>query len=139
MNSKWSIRRAITATVTLALLIWGLRPAAEHLLRAKSSVLLDQLQGRGCSYQEPLGQVHTLNPMIEYVTRHPDFYCPMWAADHLAAMRGLSAAEHSAVMNAFEEALKKKPESYDTGDGMIHYGDHLLAALVRLQPTMEQR
>jgi len=65
--------------------------------------------------------------MIEFVTRHPDFYGPMWAADHLATMKGLSATERNGVARAFVEALKRKPDVYDTGDGVIRYGDHLRA------------
>lgn len=53
----------------------------------------------------------------------------MWAADHLVQTGGLpgTKAERLAVLNAFDEALRRMPESFDTGEG-VKCGDHLRLA-----------
>ncbi|MGJ5815937.1 hypothetical protein [Paludibaculum fermentans] len=125
----------ITAVVcTLAALAWSLRPAARHLFQQPAAVLLDQLGGYGCSYQDEPGSTPNLNPLTELSIRHPDYFCPMWAADHLAASSSKFKLEPATVAAAFETALRRKPEQFDTGDGIIPYGAHLKAARQRLLP-----
>lgn len=124
------VRRMILARFALAGLGWALWPSAVFLLCPRTAILVDQLLGRGCQFQEPHIGVHTLNPLAALLVRNPEFYCSMWAADHLAAAaRSLSTAERDAVLSSFDEALKKQPETYDTGDGIIRYGEHLREAL----------
>lgn len=121
--------RIVIAICNLALLGWLLAPGAEYLFRSKTAILIDQLRGRGCQYQDIHFQDnHTVNPLTEWGIRNPDFACPMWAAGHLAAARGMSTAERDLVRKAFDEALQRKPDSYDTGDGVIEYGQALRVA-----------
>ena len=124
------LRHMVVAWSALTGLCWALWPSAEYLLRTETAILTDQLLGHGrCQFQEPHLGRHTLNPLAALLVRNPEFYCPMWAADHLAAAaRGLSATERDAALRAFDEALKKQPETYDTGDGVIRYGEHLRVA-----------
>ncbi len=123
------VRHTVVAGSVLAGLGWALWPSVEYLTRTRAAILTDQLRGHGCQFQEPNIGGHSLNPAAAFLIRHPEFYCPMWAADHLAATaRGLSAAERDAVLKAFDAALKKQPDTHDTGDGIIRYGEHLRAA-----------
>lgn len=120
----------LAAACTLVFLGWALQPAAKYLMRSQKAILVDQLRGEGCQYQEPYLEAHTLNPLAGFFVRHPDFYCPMWAAGHLAKAGGLleAEAERLAVLNAFDQALRRMPESFDTGDGVIKYGSYLRLA-----------
>ncbi len=128
LNRGWS-NAYVLAVSALTGLGWALWPTGVYLLRPKTAILVDQLLGRGCQFQEPNIGGHSLNPLVTIAIRHPEFYCPMWAADHLVATaRGLSAAERDAVLKAFDEALKRQPDTYDTGDGIIRYGEHLRQA-----------
>ena len=128
-KSPASVRRMVLAGAVLAGLGWALWPTAEYLTRTKAAILTDQLRGHGCQFQEPNIGGHSLNPLATLAIRHPEFYCPMWAADHLAATaRGLSTAERDGMLKAFDEALKRQPDTYDTGDGIIKYGEHLRQA-----------
>jgi len=99
------------------------------MFRSKTAILTDQLLGRGCQYQEPGARgSHTVNPFTRFLIRHPDFVCPMWAARHLGTAQEFSKTERESALKAFDEALRLKPESFDTGDGVIEYGREIRAA-----------
>ena len=118
--------RAFLAVTALMFPGWCARPLLESMFRSEASILIDQLTGRGCQYQG-FG-THSFNPITEFGIRNPDFACPIWAAQRLSTTHGLSDAERNAVMKAFDEALLKKPDSFDTGDGIIEYGKELRTA-----------
>jgi hypothetical protein len=115
------------AAFILAMLAMALQPAVEHWMRPRHSILIDQLLGRGCQYQEPYSQGAYLNPLTTLGIRNPDFACPMWAAAHLAELR-VAGKLRDRVLQAFEQALHRKPAEFDTGDGVIPYGRTLREA-----------
>lgn len=125
---KRPVRLAAVAGLTLAAFAWALGPTVEYLFRSKTSLLIDQLLGHGCQFQEPHLGVHTLNPLTQFGIRHPDFVCPMWAADHLAAGPSGSSTDRDRILRAFGQALMRKPDSFDTGDGVLQYGSKLREA-----------
>ena len=118
---------AVTACFLLALSGWALQPSLEYVFRSKTAVLVDQLLGRGCQYQDPDTTSHTLNPLTEWGIRHPEYICPLWAAGNLVKAQGMSASEREIVWRAFEVALSRKPDVFDTGDGVIAYGARMRA------------
>jgi hypothetical protein len=109
------------AAFMLAMLAMALQPAMEHWTRPRHAILIDQLLGRGCQYQELVNDGATLNPLTTFGIRNPDFACPMWAAAQLAELR-VTGQLRDRVSQAFEQALHRKPAQFDTGDGVIPYG-----------------
>lgn len=120
------MRRAFLC-LTLLGLLWALRPTAEYLFRPRDELLLDQLRGHGCQFQDSHPGVHSLNPLTTFSIRHPEFACPLWASAHLAATRH-SPAFRARVVAAFDAAILRQPADFDTGDGVIHYAAELKTA-----------
>ncbi len=106
---------------------WALRPAAEYALRPRTEILLDQLAGRGCQFQDPLTGVHSFSPLTERTIRHPAYACPLWAAAHLAALPH-PPPERARIAAAIEAAIPRHPAVFDTGDGLLHWAGPLRAA-----------
>lgn len=62
-------------------LLWALLPAIDALRRPRIEILLDQLAGSGCQFQP---HARSLNPLTTCAIRHPEYACPIWAAEQLA-------------------------------------------------------
>lgn len=103
-------------------LVWALLPAIESVRRPRIEILLDQLAGSGCQFQD---HVHSFNPLATYGVRHPEYACPIWAAEHLA---GTPAADRPRVLAAIDAALRRLPANFDTGDGILMINAQLKAA-----------
>jgi len=103
-------------------LLWPLPPAPDPPRRPRIEILLDQLAGRGCQFQP---HARSLNPLTTYGIRHPEYVCPIWAAEHLA---GTPAADRPRALAAIDAALLRLPATFDTGDGILSIAAQLKAA-----------
>ena len=113
---RWTLLLAIPP------LLWALLPALDALRRPRIEILLDQLVGRGCQFQP---HARSLNPLTTYGIRHPEYVCPIWAAEHLA---GTPAADRPRALAAIDAALLRLPATFDTGDGILSIAAQLKAA-----------
>jgi hypothetical protein len=113
---RWTLLLAIPP------LLWALLPALDALRRPRIEILLDQLAGRGCQFQP---HARSLNPLTTYGIRHPEYVCPIWAAEHLA---GTPAADRPRALAAIDAALLRLPATFDTGDGILPIAAQLKAA-----------
>lgn len=126
MTRRIKLAGALSGAALLMVLSWALQPATEYWTRSRRGLLIDQLGGRGCQFQPGL---HTMNPFTTWAVRHPELMCPIWAGEYLAAMqREFNANERARVLSALENAIRRHPASFDTGDGVIEYAKELQRA-----------
>lgn len=117
-------RRMIQATL-LALLSLAAWPSFVPVFRSKERMLIEQVRGKGCLVRRHCEL--SRNPLAWQTTRAPEFHCPLMAAKCLAAGQLDFSYRHEALA-AMDEALRRLPETFDTGDGIILFGHEMRRA-----------
>ncbi|MBL8174510.1 MAG: hypothetical protein JNK48_07570 [Bryobacterales bacterium] len=118
------VRRLLQA-IAFALALLLLWPSLVPVFKPRERILLDQVRGRGCQVR-PYCEL-SRNPLAWQTTRAPEFTCPIMAAKCLASGK-LDFAYRREAIAAIDDALRRLPETFDTGDGIILFGHEMRRA-----------
>lgn len=118
------IRRLAQGVLCVAalLVLW---PSLVPVFRTRERISIDQVRGKGCLVRNHCEL--SRNPLAWQVTRAPEFACPLMAAKCLASGK-LDFSYRAETLAAIDEALRRLPETFDTGDGIILFGHEMRRA-----------
>lgn len=111
-----------TVGVLLLLVLW---PSLVPVFRTRERIAIDQIRGSGCLVRNHCEL--SRNPLAWQVTRTPELQCPVMAAKCLASGK-LDFSYRHETLAAIDEALRRLPETFDTGDGIILFGHEMRRA-----------
>lgn len=121
-------RRILLAAGLLAalFLLW---PSFIPVVKSRERILIDQVRGQGCLVRRYCE--FSRNPLAWQITRAPEFNCPLLAAQCLASDK-LDFSYRREALAAIDEAIRRLPESFDTGDGIILFAHEMQRARERI-------
>ena len=98
-----------------------------HAESADIDLLIEQLRGSNCSYDSNCKSQWSW--WARFTTRRPEYRCRMAAASCLSKLgsRGVKA------LSVLEQVRKEMPAEFDTGDGVIMFGDCIDSTIAKLK------